>query len=316
MKNIGKWYVINGVKQYVQFISENVEDPVLIYLHGGPGDAALPLVEHFNKELAQKYTLVIWEQRGSGKSYYPFAKNERMTINTFVSDLKILIDHLLTEWEKDNVCLMGHSWGSIIGLEFIKQYPELVDYYIGVGQVVCSQRMFEDSRTYILNQPVRPKIKQQISAIDTSFNQKNWYTDLMFFMNQLIKTKGSLYNQKTYISFYNYFIRSKNYSLMDCINRLKGSKQSIERLWQEVATIDFTKDTKFEVPVILIEGEYDYHASNELAFDFYQAIESPKAYICMKNTAHFPQWSRAETFNQVVNTLEIPIKSGENYLVV
>lgn len=95
MEKYGKWYQINGVKQYVQIISENLANPLLIYLHGGPGDAALPLIEHFNLNLAKKYTLVIWEQRGAGKSYYPFKADEEITIDTLVSDLKVLVERLL-----------------------------------------------------------------------------------------------------------------------------------------------------------------------------------------------------------------------------
>lgn len=315
-KNFGKWYVINNVKQYVQIISENPANPLLIYLHGGPGDAALPLVEHFNADLAKEYTLVIWEQRGSGKSYYPFSAGEELSINTFVSDLKALTGLLLTEWGKETVCLMGHSWGSIIGLEFIKRYPELVECYIGIGQVVSAQKMFADSRNYILNHISSSAVKQRIAAIDTSFQQEDWYNDLMLFMKQLIKTEGSLYGKKSYFSFYQYFVRSKNYTLRDCIQRIKGSKQAIERLWQEVATVDFSDYSAFKVPIILIEGEQDYHASKDLAFAFYQKITTPKSYICMKKTAHFPQWTRAEAYNKVVNTLKIPKNNDGSYIEV
>lgn len=316
MKNYGKWYVINGVKQCVHIISENSANPLLVYLHGGPGDAALPLMERFNSDLAKKYTLIIWEQRGAGKSYYPFEANEEITIATFISDLKVLVLKLLSEWEKEKVCLMGHSWGSIIGMEFIKRYPKLIEYYIGVGQVICSQEMFTASRTYILEHSSDPKIRQRIASIDTSFRQEKWYNDLMYFMNQLIKTEGSLYGKKSYASFYPYFVRSKNYSLRDCLHRIKGSKQSIERLWQEVALVDFTQYTSFEVPIILIEGEQDYHVSEKTAFAFYQQLNSPKSYIRMKKAAHFPQWTRAADFNQIVNELEIPLTNAENYLEV
>lgn len=316
MEKYGKWYQINGVKQYVQIISENSANPLLIYLHGGPGDAALPLIEHFNLDLAKKYTLVIWEQRGAGKSYYPFKADEEITIDTLVSDLKVLIELLLSERNERQVCLMGHSWGSIIGMEFIKRYPEWIDHYIGVGQVISSQEMFADSRAYILEHSSSTAVKQRISSIDTHFDQGEWFDDLMYFMNQLIKTGGSLYGKKSYAGFYPHFIRSKNYTLRDCVHRIQGSKQSIERLWQEVARVDFTNETKFEVPIILIEGEQDYHVSKRVAFDFYQKLESPKSFVCMKKAAHFPQWRRAADFNQVVNDLEVPSTDAGIYLEV
>ncbi|WP_348921407.1 alpha/beta hydrolase [Enterococcus rotai] len=316
MFNYGKWYFINGVNQYIHVISNDLTNPILLYLHGGPGDAALPLIENFNSDLAKCYTLIIWELRGAGKSYYKFGEDENLTIADFVNDLKQLIEEILVEFKKEKIYLMGHSWGSIIGLKYCNDYPELVESYIGVGQVVNSQKMLEESRNYILERTSNEKISRRIKLIDTSFNQESWYSDLIFLMNQLTKLKVSLYQKTSYFSLYKYFITSKNYSFIDCVHRIQGSKQSITKLWQEVATVDFTKYIKFNVPIILIEGEYDYHVSSQVAFDFYQKIETSKKYICMKETAHFPQWTRAESCNTIINTLSILENCENNYIKV
>lgn len=316
MHNYGKWYVINNVRQYVHIISQNLDNPVLLYLHGGPGDAALPLIEHFNAELSQKYTLVIWEQRGAGKSYYKFTKDEKITINDFVNDLKVLIDKVLLEFNKEKVCLMGHSWGSIMGMKFIIKYPQIIDFYVGIGQVINSQEMFKDSKEYILKHITNVDTRNKILSIDTNFIRENWNFDLMFLMGQLIKVKGSLYGKKSYASLYKYFLFSKNYSIMDCRHRIKGSDQSIDKLWQEVAQIDFTGITKFDVPVIFIEGEDDYHVSSKVAYNFYEKIETPKKYICIKDAAHFPQWTRADAFNSIVNTLSTSRSWKNEYVEV
>ncbi|MGG2082381.1 alpha/beta fold hydrolase [Lysinibacillus pakistanensis] len=312
MYNYGKMYSVNGINQYVQVVSTNLDNPILIYLHGGPGDAALPLVEHFNSNLSENYTLIIWEQRGAGKSYYKFSDDEHISINDFVLDLKVLIENLLVEFKKEKICLIGHSWGSIIGMKFIISYPELIHFYIGVGQVICSQKMFEKSKEYIVSHIDNHHLKNKISSLNTKFTQDNWYSDLMFFMSQLIKQGVSLYGKSTYLSLYRYFIFSKNYSLMDCIKRLKGSKQSIIKLWHEVSEIDFSAYKNFKVPIAFIEGEYDYHASSEIVFDFYRSITSPKVCFSIKNTAHFPQWTRSDTFNLIVNSLNSSIFSNSN----
>lgn len=304
MVQYNKWYSINGVKQFVHVISTNPEHPILIYLHGGPGDSALPLVRHFNSRLSEKYTLIIWEQRGSGKSYYKFSEEEQLTIDDFVADLKILIDTLLMEFGKEQVCLMGHSWGSIIGMKFILSYPELVKYYIGVGQVISAHNMFEESKTYLMSHTDDPAVQERLSSLDITFRQDTWYSDLMFLMGQLIGQGVSLYGKQSYFSLYKYFIFSGSYSLADCIRRLKGSKQSIIKLWREVAETDFSSQKEFGVPIVLVEGQYDYHVSSGVAFDFYQKVMSPKRYYCMENTAHFPQWTRADAFNAIINSLD------------
>lgn len=58
---------LNGVPQFFSIRAEKEDTPLLVYLHGGPGDAALPLVMKYNKMLEQQFTVVIWEQRGAGK---------------------------------------------------------------------------------------------------------------------------------------------------------------------------------------------------------------------------------------------------------
>ncbi len=315
MYNYSKWYSINGVNQYVQVVSTNLDNPILIYLHGGPGDAALPLVEYFNSDLSENYTLIIWEQRGAGKSYYRFREDEHITINDFILDLKVLIEKLLVEFNKEKICLLGHSWGSIIGMKFIISYPELIHFYIGVGQVICSQKMFEKSKKYIVSHIDNHRLKNRITSLNTKFHQDNWYDDLMFFMRQLIKQGVSLYGKSTYLSLYRYFIFSKNYSFMDCIKRLKGSEQSIVKLWHEVSEIDFSAYKNFKVPIAFIEGEYDYHASSEIVFDYYRSIRSSKVYFSIKNTAHFPQWTRSDTFNSIVNSLNSSSFSNSNEIM-
>ncbi len=76
---------VNGVPQFVSIRAEKEKAPLLIYLHGGPGDAAFPLVMTYNKMLEQQFTVVIWEQRGAGKSYYKF--DGPVTIDIFLNDL-------------------------------------------------------------------------------------------------------------------------------------------------------------------------------------------------------------------------------------
>lgn len=122
---------INGVPQFVSIRAEKENAPLLVYLHGGPGDAALPLVMKYNKALEQQFTVVVWEQRGAGKSYYKF--DGSITIDVFLHDLHTLVSYLLSRFHQNSLYLVGHSWGSILGLRFAQAYPEFVRTYIGCG---------------------------------------------------------------------------------------------------------------------------------------------------------------------------------------
>ena len=303
--DFGEYIKLNNDTQYIHVLSKNPENPIIIYLHGGPGDAALPLVKKFNYELSIDYTLIIWEQRGAGKSYSPFKKRkEPITIDLFIKDLKSLIDYLLIKFNKEKVYLLGHSWGTLIGTKFILEFPELVYKYIGCGQITNPSSMFEMAKDFVIDYLTNERIIKKISLINTNFSQENWHQELMYLMKYVIKYKGSLYNKSSYISLYPYFIFSKDYSLKDCFYRLKGSQQSIDYLWQEVCQTNLEAFTSFDVPIVFIEGEYDFHCSSKLAFDYYTTITSKKDWYIIENTAHFPQWSNPKQFNKIVRSLK------------
>ena len=99
--NQEKRMMINGALQYILLLAEHKDLPLLIYVHGGPGDAALPLLLHYQKELASKYTLVLWEQRGAGKSYYEFGQYENLLLDDYVQDLHEIVQYVLKRFHQD-----------------------------------------------------------------------------------------------------------------------------------------------------------------------------------------------------------------------
>lgn len=97
---------LNGVPQFVSIRAERENAPLLLYLHGGPGDAALPLVRKYNRALESHFTFAVWEQRGAGKSYYKFGG--KVTIEDFLQDLYALVTRLLARFGQPSLYLLGH----------------------------------------------------------------------------------------------------------------------------------------------------------------------------------------------------------------
>lgn len=288
---------LNGVPQFVSIRAEKAEAPLLVYLHGGPGDAALPLVKKYNKQLEQHFTVVIWEQRGAGKSYSPF--DGAVTIEMFLQDLDVLVTDLLRRFKQRSLYLVGHSWGSILGLRFTQSHPERVRTYIGCGQVVNMKKSSRIAYDYALAHADRKSL-EKLKTIDCSYQSENWLNDLLFVTQQVVKHKGSLYGAKNYNRLILPFLFSKDYTIGDLIRRQKGSLQAIQSLWQEVMQTNFEAQTRFEAPVILIEGRFDSHVSATLAKDYFDRIETEKRFYWFENSCHFPQWSENEKFNQLM----------------
>lgn len=292
---------INGVLQYVSIRAERKNAPLLLYLHGGPGDAALPLVMKYNRELEKSYTVVIWEQRGAGKSYYQF--QEAVTIDDFLQDLYELTKYLLGRFAQAALYLLGHSWGSVLGLRFIQLHPELVHTYIGCGQVVNMRKSCQEAYDFACRHAGKKEWKR-LQKIDCTYTADSWLKDLLFVTGQVVKHKGSLYGQTNYQKLITPFLGSKYYTISDLIRRQKGSLQAIQYLWQELMQVNFEGQTRYQVPIILIEGRHDSHVSSALAKKYFDTIETKKKFYWFEESCHFPQWSENERFHKVMDQLQ------------
>lgn len=296
---------INGRKQAISIRGDEKGLPLLLYLHGGPGDTALPLVNKYNKDLEKYFTVVVWEQRGAGKSYYNF-DNEHITIDTFVNDAVVIIKDLLKKYKQEKLYLVGHSWGSVLGIKVIQSCPELIYTYVGCGQVINMEKSCKIAYEYAIKKSLEAKNKKELEklkGIDYTYKAQSWIDDLLYVTGKVVKYKGSFYGKKNYNIMIKDFILSREYSIRDLIKRQKGSYQAIKYIWPELMGINFEGIHKFDVPVVFIEGRYDYHVSSNLVKEYFDTIESEKQFYWFENSCHFPQWCEPQKFTEVMKSL-------------
>src|SRR5262245_13292601 len=113
--------------------------PVLLWLHGGPGGAERPLFRYFNGGLEKHFVVVYWDQRGAGRSFDPEADPRRLTIAQHLADLDAVVDHLRRRLGREKIVLIGHSWGTELGLLYARDHSDKVSAFIGVNQVVSTR---------------------------------------------------------------------------------------------------------------------------------------------------------------------------------
>lgn len=106
---------VNGTKQWINIYGEDIDNPVLLYLHGGPGSSTSDIDYAFTKKWADVYTVVTWDQRNCGKSYDPDQNDIALTRDLLMEDGKEVTEFILDYLSKDKITLLGHSWGSIYG---------------------------------------------------------------------------------------------------------------------------------------------------------------------------------------------------------
>ncbi len=287
---------INGLEQGMFVRSADAAHPVLLNIHGGPGMPTYFLDRQYPAGLEADFTIVWWDQRGAGLSFNSSIPAETMTVQQMVADTLAVTDYLRTRFGQDKIYLMGHSWGSFIGIQAAAQAPERYHAYIGVGQIT---RQLESERLaydYMLS--------AFRDTADTSMLRK--LQDAPFAMTvpmpePYMKLRdaamhrlgiGTMRHMRSVIS--GVFLAvwlDPEYTLTEKLNIWRG-RWSVHalKLWDEVLRTDVTVNfPKLDIPVYFLHGRYDYTVSRELAKAYLQQLQAPlKGFYTYDDSAHSP----------------------------
>lgn len=137
------YFNLGGVDQYIEIHKSTDTNPVLLLVHGGPAWPQTPQFRYLHKEIADKFTVVIWEQRGAGKSYIKNKTPGNISLNQIIDDGKELIKIIKDKLNVDQIYLAGYSWGSIVGLKMVEESPSDFYAYIGIAQLINKKRGME-----------------------------------------------------------------------------------------------------------------------------------------------------------------------------
>jgi pimeloyl-ACP methyl ester carboxylesterase len=304
---------LGGQEQWILLRGMDITKPVILFLHGGPGTANMCLLRKYTAELEKHFIVVTWDQRGAGKSYQAINPHSAMTIDRFVLDTGELTQLLCHRFDRQKIFLVGHSWGSLIGILSIQKYPDSYHAYIGTGQIVNMQENEQISYDWTLAQATKAKDNRSIRTLTemgtppyTGDGQKK----LMTQRRLLGKYGGELYDssQGAFPLVFSSLISATEYTLLDKVNFFKGIFGSNHLLWPELLTINLKKqELSFKVPVYFALGRYDYEAPSIIAEQYFQIIEAPKKEIIwFENSAHFANAEENEKFDDLLINRILP----------
>lgn len=290
---------LNGCSQWLLIRGHDVSKPVLLFLHGGPGSAAIWFAHHSMRQLEERFVCVNWDQRGAGKSYASRPPAGTMTSAQFVDDATTLIERLLARFRQEKVLLMGQSWGSVLAMKVAAARPGLLHALVGMGQVVDMRRGEEISYQYALENARRchnEKAIRQLEAIGRPpyrgnglFVQRRW----------LSVYKGDTWStdMKGVLSI---GLRATEYSIGDVIRFFAGARLSIKLLWNELMDVDFPRDIpELSVPVIFFVGRHDYTTPFELVAAYFETLRAPsKKLVWFEKSAHMPNLEEPDKFQR------------------
>lgn len=299
--------VLGGVDQWISVRGQSMARPLLLFLHGGPGVPEMPLMREYNSDLEKYFIVVCWDQRGSGKSFSSGMPPETMNTRQFISDTHELVGILKKRFNKKKIYLVGHSWGSALGMLAVKLYPGDFYAYIGIGQFVNgseNERMSYEFACSAAKNMDNADAMQELEEIGPPVNglYRDWFNGLKVHRIWMVKLGGIFYQKTDYNDQMGKYMFFSDYSLMDKINLFRGLVFSIKYMWPEVVKLDFlTMIKEVDVPVYFFTGRYDHYAPFELVQKFHSGLRAPaKEIVWFEKSAHCPNFEEPERFNRLV----------------
>ena len=146
---------IGGIDQWINVRGQDKSNPIILFVHGGPASPLMPTIWQFQRPIEEYFTVVTWDQRGAGKTYvedHSEALGKTLHIPRYVNDAIEIAEHVIKRYGKSKLILMGHSWGTIVGMNAALKRPDLFHAYVGIGQVINAQDNERISFEYAMKQ--------------------------------------------------------------------------------------------------------------------------------------------------------------------
>lgn len=292
---------LGGVPQAVLIRGRSTRNPVLLFLHGGPGMPAMYLAHAWQRPLEDDFVVVQWDRRGAGKSYFGDIPPRYLTVRRLLDDTFELVNLLRGRFAQDRVFLVGHSWGSYLGLLAVRERPELFRAFVGVGQMTGSGR--GDSlaaavqEAFIRREAARRGVPEAVRELDREGRAavEKW----------LFRFGGELHGATSWWPLLRLGLEAPEYTLGDLWRITRGL-----RLYARAMTYDVPADTPrvdltaLGVPVYLVEGRWDETTPSSLAEAYFATIRAPhKELLWFDASAHFPFLSEPGRFAAVLRRI-------------
>jgi pimeloyl-ACP methyl ester carboxylesterase len=305
---------LGGSDQWILERSEDVDNPLILFLHGGPGTSQLTSNRRDTRGLEKHFIVVNWDQRGAGKSYGAIRMAGKMNIDQFVEDTRELTLFLMQKFRKVKIILAGHSWGSVIGLLTVSKYPELFDCYIGIGQLANMAEGEAASYRWTLEQAKRANDHGVIRALEKMRPPPytgDWRAKTVAQRRYLGKYGGEWHGSKSgaFGHVLKSLLISREYTLVDRMNYFRGIFGSMKLLWPQLMEVNlFETVPEVRLPIFFMEGRFDHECPSEIAARYFEALEAPsKDLVWFERSAHLPNAEERELFNRAVVEKVLPV---------
>jgi pimeloyl-ACP methyl ester carboxylesterase len=289
-----KFVPIGGIEQWISVRGRHRDAPILLFLHGGPGFTTIPGSYLYTAEWQEYFTVVQWDQRGAGKTFgrNPHLPASSLSIDRGVQDAEEVAAYLRQTYHQRKIVLLGHSWGSILGVKLAQLHPDWFYAYVGIGQGTDAQASEAMGYKATLAAAVAAhdsaavKDLEDIAPFPNLADPAANLAHLVRERKWLAKYGGAVW-RNTEGGIDAAGLISPDYTAEDWANRNRGLDFSLGALWAEITRVNLFSVKRIDCPVILLEGRHDINVNAELADRWLEQLQAPlKKLVWFEDSSH------------------------------
>ena len=283
---------LGGADQWVLIRGHDRNNPVVLFLHGGPGMPAMYLSHDFQRGMERDFTMVHWDRRGAGKSYAAGADPSTLTVLRTRDEAIELTEWLRQEFGQNRVYLVGHSWGSYLGMLTIDHRPDLYAAFVGTGQMAADrEQVVGVQRRGLIELAEKAGDVETVDRLSAGGAPTE--SDLFRYGVELRGATSMWPIIRT-------GLRAPEYTLGDAMNVGRGASRLARLMEHDVISGPLDEEVlDVRVPVFFFLGRHDLNTPSVLAADYLDNLTAPlKQPVWFEESAHFPFWTESEEFHR------------------
>jgi pimeloyl-ACP methyl ester carboxylesterase len=276
---------IGGIKQFISIKGNNKENPILLFLHGGPGTSLVESSEKFTEKLKNEFVVINWDQRETGETLKLNSANENLTPELFKNDTYELIKYVLDKFKREKLYLVSHSWGSVLGFDIAEKHSELLYAYIPISPIIDQNKASKLTMEMLNNWAVKTKNNDAIAELNLVKVPFETQNDLFYSQKWLFIHNGVEFAKKEDFKTNYYKWLARWFPIW---------KKSVENNLFETLP-------KINCPIYFIEGNGDKLKSHYIVKEYCEFIQAPKKKLFwMKKSGHTVFNSEPEKLQEII----------------
>lgn len=284
---------LGGVRQWILVRGAERDKPLILFLHGGPGMPAMFLAHAWQSHLERDFVVVHWDRRGAGKSFAAGSPGDGLTVSQTLADTFELTQMLLNRFGRERLYLVGHSWGSYLGLLAVRDHPEYYSAFIGTGQMTG-----DPARASAMRRDFLTRAAQRQG--DTEAAQRFADPEHVITERDLFRYGAELHGSTSLWPILSTGLRAPEYTFTDALNLKEGAALVGRGMEYDVEPHPGAGEvTGVKVPVFMMLGRYDFNTPSPLAAEYLGRLQSPlKGLVWFEESAHFPFFEEPRRFHR------------------